>query len=92
MDEHLLVTVNTPYQLFYKGPADAVSSVNTSGKFDILMHHANFITIIEKRPIVVAIPNQKPVTFNFDQAIIYCHDNQVYVFAEPFSLQKKLKI
>ena len=50
--EHLLVTVRNRERVFYQGPAKAVTSYNAKGKFDILLSHTNFISIINTGIII----------------------------------------
>ncbi len=79
----LKVRIMTPQKMLYDGPAFAVSSKNSSGPFDILAGHANFITIIKSQPITVTKQDNSKVIFNFSQAIIYNASNVISVYAEP---------
>lgn len=81
--ENLLqVHIISPKQDFYQGPALSVSSVNSSGKFDILPQHANFITLIQNQPIIVRVPGQGALTFKFPIAILSVTNNQVNIFTD----------
>jgi F0F1-type ATP synthase epsilon subunit len=82
-NDTIQVTIQTPKKMLYKGPALAVSSVNSTGKFDILAEHANFITIIQKTPVEVLTLDHKKLFFTFNEAIVYNSQNKVSVFAEP---------
>ena len=73
----------TPKQTLFECKAKALSSKNSEGKFDILAFHANFITIVEKEPIVVLTDKNEKVEFKFATAIISNNSNTVLVFAEP---------
>lgn len=42
------VTVRSPEKTVWEGDATAVSSENSSGTFDILAEHANFVTMLKK--------------------------------------------
>ncbi len=86
----LHVRIISPQQLILDTQAESVSSKNSSGPFDILPQHANFITMIENSPIVVRITKQKPVVFKFPLAIVLVTSNQVniYTYIQP-SLEKK---
>jgi F0F1-type ATP synthase epsilon subunit len=77
--------VITPKQTLFQGEAVSLSSVNSQGKFDILAQHANFITLIEDKPIDVELPDKKKLQFKFSRAIIYNYQNSVSIFAEPLS-------
>lgn len=86
----LHVRIISPQQLILDTQAEAVSSKNLSGPFDILPQHANFITMIENSPIVVRIANQKPTIFKFPLAIVLVTANKVdiYTYIQP-QLDKK---
>lgn len=84
MNDLLDIKIITPKDVLFEGKARAVSSKNSSGKFDILPEHANFITIIENEPIIVHFEKEDK-EFKFSQAIIYQKANKVLVFAEPLS-------
>lgn len=56
MDKNLLkVKILSPTQTIYDGEAVSVSSMNSFGKFDILPFHANFITLVQKTPVVLRV-------------------------------------
>lgn len=76
----LHVRIISPRQLILDTEASSVSSKNSSGNFDILPLHANFISIVENQPIVVRPPKQKPLTFKFALAIILNIKNNVNIY------------
>lgn len=86
----LRVRILSPQQLLLDTPATSVSSKNIQGNFDILSQHANFLTVVEKNPIVVRIPSKPSLTFKFDIAIIFATENNVniYTYIQP-DLKKK---
>lgn len=51
----LKVKILSPTQTIYDGEALSVSSTNSTGKFDILPYHANFITLIQKNPVILRV-------------------------------------
>jgi hypothetical protein len=56
MAQNLLkVKILSPTQTIYDGEAVSVSSVNSMGKFDILPYHANFITLVQKNPVILRV-------------------------------------
>lgn len=83
MDKLLDVKIASPRDILYTGKALSVSSKNSSGDFDILAEHANFITIVENQPIIIIDANSQRQVFNFSQAIIFTTLNSVSIFAEP---------
>lgn len=81
MDNKTLhVRIISPQSIILDTQAASVSSKNAQGPFDILPQHANFISIIENSPIVVRVPSQKPLTFNFPLAIVMVTANQVNIY------------
>ncbi len=87
--EVLQVKIISPQDVLYQDQALSVSSKNSSGKFDILPEHSDFITIIEKQPILIQPANspagKERVTFQFELAIIYTTNNIVTIFAKTAS-------
>ena len=81
----LTVKVQTPQTILFQGRAQSVSSTNSLGEFDILPKHANFITLIENKTIVVVTEDKKAQQFQFKEAIILNNNNTVTIFAEPES-------
>lgn len=81
----LHVRIISPQQLLLDTQADAVSSKNLQGVFDILPMHANFITVVENEPILIRLKGKKPLSFKFPIAIIYTTANQVniYTYIQP---------
>src|SRR3989344_8010632 len=51
----LTVKIISPTQTLFDGEAYSISSVNSLGKFDILPYHANFITLVQKVPIILRV-------------------------------------
>lgn len=70
----------------FSGSALSVSSVNSAGKFDILAQHAKFITLVEKNPIVIRLPDKQEKVFKFDLCIIHAHNDQVDIYTNPSEL------
>jgi F0F1-type ATP synthase epsilon subunit len=84
MDNNLFnLKIATPTTTVFNGQAKAISSANSQGSFDILAKHANFLTIIDKNPIQVILPDNSKKFFSFNQAIIYTERNKVIIFADP---------
>ena len=49
----LHVKVYSPFHTYYDDAAQSLSAVNETGPFDVLLHHHNFISLLE--PCVVEI-------------------------------------
>lgn len=59
MAENVLnVKIMSPTQTIFEGQAFSVSSKNSTGAFDILPFHANFITMVQKTPILLRVKKQ----------------------------------
>lgn len=82
LSNSLYVRILSPKQVFFTGQADSVSSTNSSGKFDILPAHSNFISFIENSPIIVRAKDKPEQSFNFPFAIIYTVNNIVNVYTD----------
>ena len=78
----LQVKIISPKKMIFLGQAVAVSSTNSTGKFDILPQHANFITLIKNKPLIVTTKDQKQQTFTFNLAIVLALNNSVTVYSE----------
>lgn len=78
----LNVRILTPKQTLFEGEALSVSSKNSSGKFDILPQHANFLTLIENQPLTVIKQNKEKITLNLVAGVIYVESNQVHIYTD----------
>ena len=79
MAKQLQVRITSPEKVIWEGQAKSVSSVNLDGPFDILPEHANFISIVEKNPLIVRVGREKK-EFDLEKYVVYVHDNQVFVY------------
>lgn len=81
MQEKLFVSISSPEKILWEGEAESVSSENSKGAFDILSGHSNFVTIIEKKPLVVRrLDGDRE--FEFSTAIIYVHQNHITIYTD----------
>lgn len=78
----LSVVVASTDKVLWTGIASSVSSTNSDGTFDILPKHANFITLINNKPIKIVTSDLKDVLFEFKQAIIFVAADKVKIYAE----------
>jgi len=77
----LHVRINSPEKIIWEGEADSISSKNNEGNFDILPYHANFVTFIEKNPIVVRTGSETK-EYSFKSSVIYASLNKVYIYIQ----------
>lgn len=80
--EYLTVRIISPKQVVFQGQAVSISSTNSAGNFDILPKHANFITLVEKSPIIIRKTDGKNVQYSFPIAIIYNENNLVNIYTD----------
>lgn len=82
MNNLLQVRIVSPKQVIFSGEATSVSSTNSVGNFDILPKHANFLTLVEKVPLIIRKPDKEKLTFNFPLAIIFASQNRVNIYID----------
>ncbi len=63
----------------FAGKASTLTSENSVGKFDILPHHANFITQIFNH-LIIRTPNQKDRSFDFKRGVLEVSEDKVKIF------------
>lgn len=87
---HLSTIIRDPNRILFEGAAVAVSSYNSSGIFDVLPMHANFISLISKK-ITIVKPDQTLVELSVTSAVLKVENNtvQVYIGAESVNLERK---
>ena len=76
----LTVTINSPEKIIWHGKADSVTSENSQGTFDILSQHANFVTIIEDKPVIIRM-GKRIHKFDFKRCVIYAQNDYVACYA-----------
>jgi len=77
----LNITIQTEDRgVIWDGTAKAISSINSQGPFDILPHHANFITIIKNTAVRIHQGGQ-PKVLDFQQAVLYVKEGRVQIYA-----------
>lgn len=79
-DNLLKVRLSSPEKVIWEGQAKSVSSVNSEGPFDILPFHANFITIVENKPIQIQTVD-KLLEYAFSHSLIYAKNNSVVIYS-----------
>ena len=66
-------------EVFYQGKAEAISSQNRLGKFDILPKHANFITLIYDN-LIILTPEKKKISYQFKRGVLEVSEDKVIIF------------
>lgn len=75
----LSVIARAPFNVYYEGPAQAVSALNKVGPFDILPGHADFFSMLQAGEILIETDSD-PVSFTVTNGIITVRDNEVLLF------------
>ena len=75
-----MVRVSSVDKRLWEGCAQSISSENQSGRFDILPGHANFITMVEQKPITVRT-SEGEKTFEYPNAVVYVSNGAAEIFA-----------
>lgn len=81
-DGELRVIVATPDEQIWEGKAESVSSENSAGPFDILPQHANFVTMIKGKPIIVRTLTDGEKTFTYKNAVITVAGDKVSIYTD----------
>ena len=66
--------------LLWKGRATSLSSENSQGPFDLLGEHANFVTIVREKPIIIRQDKNIIKKLTPRTAVIYVKGNSVKVY------------
>lgn len=77
----LKVIARAPFELYFDGPALALSAANRIGKFDILPGHADFFSMLTPCQCIIQAPDGNDVTFDVHSGIITVRDDVVMLFA-----------
>lgn len=72
----------SPVEDVFDGEILSLSSRNSSGNFDVLPEHANFITLVNDYPITIVKPTGEKQVFQFPTAVLRCQENKVEVFTD----------
>lgn len=78
----LHVRISKASEVVWEGEATSVSSKNSSGEFDILGMHSNFITLIRNDPIKVSKLDGTESIYTFKQSVLSVNNNNVKIFSD----------
>lgn len=79
MEQSLTISIKSPDGIFFEGQAQAITSTNVHGPFDILPFHANFISIIKKQ-ITIHQKNNQIKEIPITSAVLKVTGNKVDIF------------
>ncbi|HET7320134.1 MAG TPA: hypothetical protein VFI84_00940 [Candidatus Saccharimonadales bacterium] len=78
----LNVIARAPFEVYYEGPALAVSATNRIGEFDVLPGHADFFSVLLPGEVIIDVKEgADPISFQITNGIITVRDNEVMLFA-----------
>ncbi len=77
----LTVKVRNPDTVFFEGEAEAVSSANEKGPFDILPMHENFISLIKDK-VVIHISGKDQKELVVKTGVVRAKSNSIQIFYE----------
>lgn len=78
-EKPLTLQVRNREGVVFQGEVKNLSSINDDGKFDVLSHHTNFISLINNKLILRLSDNTERV-INFDRGVMRVIGNNVDVF------------
>lgn len=78
-NRRIQVFVRDRSKILFQGEAVGLTSANSKGTFDILVNHANFITLIDKA-LFIHLPDGSIKSVPMDSAIIKTKENKVEVY------------
>lgn len=73
------ISIKSPEKLFFTGTAQALTSTNDKGEFDILPYHANFVSIVKKF-IRIHQGNKPPIDIKIDRGILQAANNAIAIY------------
>jgi len=76
------VKVYSPFHDYYDGPAFSISAENTTGPFDILPKHHNFISLLTACEMVLRTPDQGNQKIKISGGIMHVKADKVVVFLD----------
>jgi len=77
----LSVLIHSRNKTYYDGFAQSVTSYNAKGIFDVLPEHANFISLIYKK-IVVIDDQGSERGFDIDNGVLKVYQDKVDIYLE----------
>jgi F0F1-type ATP synthase epsilon subunit len=77
----LQLVIRTRQDMLYQGRVKAVSSVNDTGPFDVLAHHAYFISVIQKQITIHEIDGTNR-QIEITQGIMHVENDVAHVYLD----------
>ncbi len=80
LDRFFYIKIFSPFETFFEGEASALSAKNEKGAFDVLLDHANFISLLPAGKVAVLTRFGKR-EFDISRGILKVSNNRVILFA-----------
>lgn len=77
--QQLNVLVRDRSGVLFEGEAEAVSSLNQKGLFDILPLHANFISLISKS-VIIHLRDKEPKEIPIETGVLKIRDDNIEIY------------
>jgi F0F1-type ATP synthase epsilon subunit len=75
----LTVVIKNKERILFSGQAQAITSVNDKGPFDILCQHENFISLIKEK-IIIHITLQEKKEIQIESGIVRAYNDKVFAY------------
>jgi len=76
------VKVSSPFRDYYDGPAFSVSAENTTGPFDILPQHHNFISLLKPCELFVRTLEEGDQKIRISGGLMHVKRDRVIIFLD----------
>jgi F0F1-type ATP synthase epsilon subunit len=75
----ILLRVRNREKIIFEGQIRSLSSINKVGKFDVLVRHANFISLVQESLVIRKVNGQKQ-TIAIDNGVLRVSKNQAEIY------------
>jgi F0F1-type ATP synthase epsilon subunit len=77
------IKVYSPFKTYYDEDSLSISAVNSTGPFDILPHHHNFITLLNAGELVVRpVSGQKEQRIRISGGLMHVKADKITIFLD----------
>lgn len=76
------VKVHSPYKTYFDEDAHSISAVNTTGPFDILPHHHNFMTLLTSGELAIRNTQDQELRIKISGGLMHVKADHVTVFLD----------
>ena len=76
------IKVHSPYKTYFDGEAYSISAQNTTGPFDILAHHHNFMTLLQPCDLVIRPVHGQNETVRISGGLMHVKADRATIFLD----------